>query len=223
MNILKQILRKIYHIVWFFRSKMAGVQFLKPNYVYFDRFNEASVVIDVGCGHEAEFSRYLIEKYNLRAFGVDPTRKHAQFLKIIEESTKGKFRHLALAITGENGFITFNESEQNESGSILSGHTNIINDDIKTYEVESVNLHELVRRIGLTPIDFIKLDLEGAEYKLLEGISEKDLEPFKQIYVEFHHHCTNYSIRDTKAIVNKIRGMGFKVFTLDRHNYLFYK
>ena len=223
MKILKQTLIKIRHIVYFFRSKIAGVQFFEPDYLYCDRFNENSVIIDVGCGHKAEFSKHLIKKYNLRAFGVDPTKKHSPFLKIIEENTKGKFHHLPLAITKENGFITFNESEQNESGSILLEHTNIRNDDIKTYKVESVNLQELVRRIGLSPIDFIKLDLEGAEYKLLDGINKKDIEIFKQIYVEFHHHCTNYSIRDTEAIVNKIHGMGFEVFTLDRHNYLFYK
>lgn len=199
------------------------MQFFEPDFVYLDRFNEASVIIDVGCGHKAELSRYLTEKYNLQAFGVDPTVKHTPFLKVIEESTKGKFRHLALAITKENGFITFNESKQNESGSILPEHINVINDDIRTYKVESVNLQELIRRIGLTPIDFIKLDLEGAEYKLLDGITEKELNPFKQIFVEFHHHCTNYSISDTKAIVNKIRDMGFKTFAMDRRNYLFYK
>ena len=205
------------------KMKKLGIQFLRPNYIYLDNFNEKSVIVDVGCGHEAEFSKYMIEKYSLKAFGVDPTRKHTPLLKLFEESTKGKFQHLAIAVTGKDESITFYESKLNESGSILSDHTNVRNDEIITYDVESVSLRELVRRIGTTSIDFLKLDLEGAEYGLLETITKEDISPFKQIFVEFHHHCTNHSIQETKMLVRHICSKGFNVFTLDRHNYLFYK
>lgn len=203
--------------------KILGIQYFPPNYVYFDNFNKLSVVIDAGCGHEAEFSRHLIEKYGLQAFGVDPTRKHTPFLKILEDTTKGKFRCLPLAVTPINGFITFHESRQNESGSILSSHTNMQNDDTITYSVESVNLKGLVQRIGATPVDFLKLDLEGAEYELLNEIGDEDINAFKQIFIEFHHHCTNHTARETKLLVRNICNKGFKVFTRDRRNYLFYK
>ena len=227
MNILKRILRKIYRIIGkqlnLIRMKKLGIQFLPPNYIYFDNFNEQSVIVDVGCGYEAEFSKFMIEKYNLNAFGVDPTMKHTPSLKMLEESTKGKFHHLAIAVTKKDGFITFHESKQNESGSILLEHINIQKDEITSYNVESVSLSELVQRIGTTPVDFIKLDLEGAEYELLDKISDEDINPFKQIFIEFHHHCTNHSTQETKLLVQNICSKGFKVFTLDQHNYLFYK
>ena len=155
--------------------KKLGIQFFPPNYIYFDNFNELSVIVDVGCGHEAEFSKLMIEKHNLNAFGVDPTMKHTPSLKMLEEITKGKFHHLAIAVTKKDGFITFHESRQNESGSILLEHINMQNDEITTYNVESVSLSELVRRIGTTPVDFIKLDLIGAEYDLLDNISDEDI------------------------------------------------
>ena len=97
------------------------------------------------------------------------------------------------------------------------------NDEITSYNVESVSLSELVRRIGTTPVDFIKLDLEGAEYELLDNLSDEDINPFKQIFIEFHHHCTNHTTQETKLLVQNICSKGFKVFTLDYHNYLFYK
>jgi len=227
MNILERVLRKIYQITSIpsrlIKMKILGIQYYPPNYVYFDNFNKSSVIIDAGCGHEAEFSKHLIEKYSLQAFGVDPTIKHTPFLKILEETTRGKFHHLPLAVTPINGFITFHESRQNESGSILSSHTNMQNDDITTYNVESVNLKGLVQRIGATPVDFLKLDLEGAEYELLNEISEEDINPFKQIFIEFHHHCTNHTTRETTLLIRSICNKGFKVFTRDRRNYLFYK
>jgi FkbM family methyltransferase len=227
MVTLKRILRKAYSLTrdlsTSLKMKILRIQYYPPNYVYFDNFNQSSVIIDAGCGHEAELSKHLIQKHKLKAFGVDPTKKHAPYLKILEDITKGKFRHLPLAVTPKSGFITFHESQQNESGSILADHTNILNDDITTYTVESVNLRELLRRIGANPVDFIKLDLEGAEYDLLNDISEEDVNPFKQIFIEFHHHCTAHTIKETMLAVKNICSKGFKAFTRDRHNYLFYK
>ena len=188
--------------------------------LYFDNFNDSSIVVDVGCGHEAEFSKHMIEKYELNAFGVDPTRKHAPFLRRLEEVSMGKFRYLPIAVTKGNGTITFHESSENESGSILTNHTNVLHDSISSYDVESISLSELAREVG-KPIDFIKLDLEGAEYELLKDATEEDLKSFKQIFVEFHHHCTDYTKEETWAICDHICRQGFRPFTLEGHNYLF--
>jgi FkbM family methyltransferase len=216
----KNFARPPYH--WL-RRTINGVRFLEPNYLYLDWFNSSSIVVDVGCGHAAEFSKYLVRKYNLHAFGVDPTLKHAPFLRAIEQASRGNFRHLALAVTKQAGPVTFYESNQNESGSILAEHANIVRDSTRSYQVESVDLPALVGKIGARPIDFIKLDLEGAEYGLLADATESDLKYFNQVFVEFHDHCTNYTFLETQAIVDRVRGLGFKVFTLDKHNYLFHR
>lgn len=227
MKMLKKIQRKIRRDVRkqlsLIKLKKLGIRYFPPNYIYFDNFNESSVIVDVGCGYEAELSRHMIEQHNLNAFGVDPTKKHAPSLKMLEESMKGKFHHLPIAVTEKDGFITFHESRKNESGSILLEHTNMQNDEITTYGVESVSLSALVKRVGTTFVDFLKLDLEGAEYALLDNISSEDIVPFQQIFIEFHHHCTNHSAQETKLLVQSICSKGFRVLTIDHHNYLFYK
>src|SRR5215203_476629 len=148
------------------RMRRLGMTYYPPNYVYFDSFGPESVVADVGCGYEAEFSRHMIATHGLRAFGVDPTRKHAGSLQTLVKSSGGRFVHLPLAVTQRNGVLTFHESRQNESGSILAEHTNVRHDETVTYDVESVSLAELRRRVGGNTVDFLKLDLEGAEYDL---------------------------------------------------------
>ena len=127
-----------------------GISWYPPNYVYLDTFGPSSIVADVGCGYEAEFSRHMIDVHGLRAFGVDPTRKHALFLSELERSSRGRFTHLPLAVSRTTGRLTFHESTQNESGSILTAHTNIQNDATTDYHVESVNLRELVRRLPIS-------------------------------------------------------------------------
>src|SRR5256886_3562008 len=76
------------------RMHELGISWYPPNYVFFDTLGPSSIVADVGCGYEAEFSRHMIDAHGLRAVGVDPTRKHALFLSELEKSSQGRFTHL---------------------------------------------------------------------------------------------------------------------------------
>jgi len=205
------------------RMKLRNIHHFPPNYLYVGAFGKESVVVDVGCGFEAEFSRHVIEKYGVRALGVDPTRKHAPFLAELAKRTNGRFQHVPLAVAPRSGELTFYESRQNESGSFLTSHTNIRHDDVTAYKVEAVGLNELSRKLGVQSVAYLKLDLEGAEYGLFDGLSEEDLGPFTQIFLECHHHCTEHTFAETKQLVRVICKAGFSVFTLDRHNFLFYR
>jgi len=206
------------------KARLLGLEHHKPNFLYMDSFTENSKIIDVGCGYEADFSVHLIEKYNLKSFGVDPTQKHISSLKEISKKTENKFSHLQLAVSSRCGTIIFNETQQNESGSIFEDHCNIFNDEIKNYEVESVTIGELIKRIDVDKIEILKLDIEGAEYDLLSKVTKEELNAVNQLYVEFHHRVVKrYTANDTKTIVERINLLGFKSYSLDNINYLFYR
>ena len=123
------------------------------------------------------------------------------------------------AIVAVSRTLLFHESINNESGSISNGHQNIKKDIIKSYKVEGLNLLSLINKANVSKVDYIKLDLEGAEYDLINSLKENDLAPFKQIYIEFHHFVLKKSYKDTIECVNKIRDMGFKVYSLDFRNF----
>jgi FkbM family methyltransferase len=165
---------------------------------------------------------HMINEYQLKVYAVDPTLKHRKALSILEEKHKGNFIHLPYAITAEDGALTFYESTVNESGSILADHINMRMDETTSYEVKAISLKSLLKYLGVKQIDLLKLDIEGAEYDLISRISREELLPFKQIFIEFHHHAvTNFSEVDTKRIVERVCGFGFKSFSVDDHNYLF--
>ena len=107
----------------------------------------------------------------------------------------------------------------------MDNHTNIKQDKITSYEVNTINLKELKQMVACNGvIDFLKLDLEGAEYDLLENIESSDLDNINQLFIEFHHHCIDsYTLNDTNRLVQKIKNLGFNTFTVDQHNFLFYK
>ena len=227
MNLIQRAVRKVKKIAKFQlrkrKARSLGLYWQHPGFIYRESLDESSVIIDVGCADDADFSIHMIDKYGLKAFGVDPTQKHRPSLAALEERFAGRFKHLPLAVSATNGNITFHESAENQSGSILNDHTNVMNDSVHSYTVESVTLHSLIQRIQKPDVDLLKLDLEGAEYELLSAITEEDVKPFRQIYIEFHHHCTNHSEEETRALVSSICAMGFDVFSLDDHNYIFFR
>ena len=202
---------------------LKNIHYVPRNYLFKGKFNGQDIIIDVGCGFEAEFSMHMIKRFNLKSIGIDPTKKHFNSLKKLEGNTGGKFKHYDLAISVNTGEILFNESESNESGSILSEHKNVRKDKIKTYSVKTFSLADLPLYLDIDEIKYLKLDVEGAEYEIIKNLKKEDLDKYNQIFIEFHHHCTDYSVKDTLDSVRKMTALGFKKLTLNNHDYLFYK
>jgi len=204
--------------------KKKGLKTLAPNYVFFETFNENSIVIDIGCGYEAELSQYLIDHYHIRkAYAVDPTEKHAPALHEIQERHGDRFVHLKYALAEKETELEFFETLEKESGSLLSDHKNVQHDKIRRYNVKTITLEKLLEITSSDKVAFIKIDIEGMEFALFDKIDPELLKRFDQIFIEFHHYSVrSFNKRDTRRIVKKLEGSGMKSFTVDTVNYLFY-
>ncbi len=206
------------------QARRCGISFFPPNYLYRGAFNADSVIIDVGCGYDADFSMEMIKRYNLRSFGIDPTQKHQDALHILSERTGNLFIPIPLAVSADDTEIIFHESSENVSGSIRTDHVNVKNDTIHSYLVQSRSLHGLMQHLQLQTADYLKLDLEGAEYELIRKSDAIAFDYFKQVLIEFHHHCIDaYSINDTHEAISNMCKRGFIPFSFDGHNFLFYR
>ncbi|MBW7835265.1 MAG: FkbM family methyltransferase [Sphingomonadales bacterium] len=228
MKIFRRVMHKINRFskkaVRLWGARKIGLIYEKPNFLYIPRLTPDSVVIDAGCSYEADFSRMMIERYGVKAYAIDPTMKHRHALEKFEKENSNHFIFLPFAISAEDGVLTFHESRTNESGSLMNDHKNVRDDEIISYEVRAMTLNSLLKHIGVANVDILKLDVEGAEYRLLDRVDRADLTPFKQIFIEFHHHAVpRYSEADTKRIVDRICSFGFNKFSLDDHNYLLWQ
>jgi FkbM family methyltransferase len=224
-RLIQGIERRIKIRVRLFRARKQGFRFVAPNFIYLPHnLSSNSVVIDAGCSYQADFSLYMINAFGVKSYAVDPTRKHGDSLRKLEEQYKNRLSYLPLAISAKDSTLTFHESKTNESGSILERHLNIQRDETVSYTVESLSIKSLLNRIHAKEIEILKLDLEGAEYELLSQVQIDELCPIKQMFVEFHHHAVDlFSEKDTLNLVEKIKKFGFKSISLDDHNYLFYR
>jgi FkbM family methyltransferase len=78
---------------------------------------------------------------------------------------------------------------------------------IKT-SCRSVNLHEYCLENGIEKIDYLKMDCEGAEYKIVESLPENFLSTsISKICMEYHDNKDN----KVQNIVDKLLRCGFSL------------
>ena len=195
-----------------------------PCYYIVNNLSSGSVMIDLGTGHDADLSQYLILEYGLRSFGFDPTRKHHPDLNAVVRETKGRFQFYPYALSGSSGVRKFFESEENVSGSFASDHLNIRRDTVTSYDVRTVTLGQVFDLLRLDHVDLLKMDIEGEEYDALSTTPPDVLRRIGQLVVEFHHHYVDHITRsDTDHVVSRLCQAGFRPFTTDKINYLFFR
>ena len=150
-----------------------------------ENITEDSVVIDIGCNH-GEVVRALVDTgCKIYAFEPHPvfygmlnskfSRESNVFLSneaVWRNKEKRKF-YFKKSRTAINGGATLMEEKEN----IIDHSLNI--------EVDCLDIAELIGRFD--SVDILKIDVEGAEYELLDRLYESGLhERVKSIYFEDH-------------------------------------
>jgi FkbM family methyltransferase len=181
-------------------------------------------VVDCGLGWDADFSQAVIRMFGSKCYGFDPTRKHQEHLGRVAAGQNGLFRFYPLAIAEKAGPAVFYESLENVSGSLWASHVNIRRDRVNSYPVQCITLADLPRWTGGAPIDLLKLDVEGAEYGIIEASDRRVFDGIGQIVIEFHHESVQGRTQDdTRRAAAGLEACGFLPYTRDGSNYLFFR
>ena len=79
-------------------------------------------------------------------------------------------------------------------------------------EVEApvARLATLVTRVGGRPPDLLKLDIEGAEYRVLPELLASGFRP-RQSLVEWHHRWAETGPRATRQAIRQLNAAGYLV------------
>src|SRR5437868_4699750 len=136
-----------------------------------------AVVVDLGA-NTGRFSAKMIAKYGCRSYAAEPSPQI--WRQIPEMVGLHKFN---VAISGKDGPLHFNISDNSECSSQYSKN---YGKSIEQIEVEGVRISTFLKRIGVTAIDMLKIDIEGSEFDVLADLSPALLKNVKQMSVEFH-------------------------------------
>jgi FkbM family methyltransferase len=143
-----------------------------------------SVVIDAGA-HRGQFSAEIIRRFGCKCHLVEANPALAAQLAV-----PGSVSVTNAALSAEDGSALLHLTENPESSSLTSNAATEAN---RAIEVETVTLQTLRERLGLKKIDLLKLDIEGAEFGLIETTDDDTLRGIDQITVEFHDFQPRFS------------------------------
>lgn len=159
------------------------------------------VVLDLGANIGA-FSVFAA-KNGARVFAFEPeSTNYAQLKKNLELNSLNGVTVFKKAVGGNNGFAQMSHAKVNR------GASSIVNKRSSTFEqVEVVTLEHALKLCGVDEVDFLKVDIEGSEYSLIESASLDTLRRIQAIAMETHP----VSGKRVAYLVAKLRDAGFDV------------
>ncbi len=161
---------------------LGGVREIFDREIYEFQPNTSSpFIVDCGAniGLSVIYFKQLFPDAIIEAFEPDP-----EIFDILKFNINSfQFEEVTVfqkAVWSENGIITFRQ----EGG--FSGRIPKPEDKDNLIEVPCVDLSEILLK---KPVDFLKIDIEGAEYEVLLSC-RKALSNVKNIFIEYHSHIT---------------------------------
>ena len=161
-----------------------------------------SIIIDLG-GHQGYFSQQMNNRYKCTAYVVEPV--YSLYESIIASPLLKKYN---FAVAGDVGETVFYESENIQAGSILGQNVDF---NGEAYTVKTKSLSNFIDELGLTEVDLLKVDIEGAEIQLINTIDAKDAFCIKQMTVEFHDSTPNPNVQEIDVLesIQHLKAFGF--------------
>lgn len=169
--------------------------------------NSNSIIYSVGVGTDISFDLALISNYHVTIHAFDPTPKSIDWVK--SQSVPKEFILHEYGLANYDGKANFDPPENplHISHKIISGGAS----NNKSIEVEVAKLSTIMKKLNHQHIDILKMDIEGAEYDVIDDIVNSNIN-ITQLLIEFHHRFTSITIKKTKDAIKKLNLHGYKVF-----------
>lgn len=210
---LKKALKHVLgHDLWIRTETSLPTRFYGSRYggwsVLADSVGQDSVVYSFGIGEDVSFDLELIRSTGCVVHGFDPTPKSLAWVESNIEEPRFQMHPWALAT--EDGTLTrwLPDNPEHVSASLVSAARR----SQQSFDAECRGLESVMRELGHDAIDVLKMDIEGAEYGVLESLAKsKVLDQVSQLLVEFHHRMDGFAKQQTLNAIRQLRTCGFRV------------
>jgi len=97
---------------------------------------------------------------------------------------------------------------------------NIQEEDIQTAEVEFITFLDLIKKYSINSIDKLQIDVEGAEYIIMNSINYQEIKINKIFFESKHFDGTFTEGKKLNKIKEKLISNGYKLEQVDKENIL---
>lgn len=175
--------------------------------------DSSSIVYSFGVGDTIEFDLELIERTGATVHAFDPTPVSLRTLS--DAVLPSAFHFHQVAAAASDGVLRLYPGVRKD-GSLSETMYTLVEDERsrdKVIEVPARTVASLRHELGHAEIDLLKLDIEGAEYSVVDQLLESGIRP-AQLLIEFHHRHSPDGVRGTIDLVARIRAAGYRIFAL---------
>jgi FkbM family methyltransferase len=133
--------------------------------------------IDVGANDpvNASVTKGFYDK-GYHGINIEPIRRHFDQL----QKQRPKDINLQVAVSNAKGMAHFYETDSDELSTIISGlgQSYKTTYGVKEYDVPTRTLTDICTEYRVTEVHFLKIDVEGAEREVLEGLDLRSIRPW---------------------------------------------
>jgi len=223
---------KGYCFDWSYLIGKSSNDLFKGENIFLSKFDSLKIknCIDIGC-NIGEFSKAILKNQNTKIVAFEPLPGCKKDLEQIKQIYDSRFIYFECALSNKNGFDYINFGDKKSGLASLEKKINKIDylDKVNknSIKIELKKLNNFIDNDNFNNIDFIKIDTEGHEFKVLEGgldfIKKSNI---KLIQIEFnrHHLFTNNTINQFSEmldnyIVTQMNLINGKLIEVDKNHY----
>ena len=165
-------------------------------------------VVDIG-GHIGIFSIFMSKKVPLgKIYVYEPFPEN---FSLLEENVKlNNCSNIVLsnkAVCGEKGKRIIFKSAKN------SGGHSLYTQEGRRDEIDCTTLEDILKSNGLSFVDFLKMDCEGAEYEIIRETPKEIMRSIKFIALEYHFKAQYPNLPDSsEELVRQLEEIFFIKF-----------
>ncbi len=191
----------------------ANVWILKEYEIEGFEIRENDLIIDIG-GHVGLFALYAsLRCLKGKIISIEPHPKNFSLLK--ENMNNNNFLKTRLvnkAITNSNeGIKLFIDSLDDSAHSIYGMGKESI-------QIKSITLSNIMSENNFSKCDFLKIDCEGAEFEIMQSLSDEEVLKIEKICLEYHLKGNSLSSLD--KLRNRLERIGYYVNIKSTNDFL---
>ena len=142
---------------------------------------------------------------------------------IIDKSKKDFFYYVkkkSIAKLGKHWASQIGSFDKNHILNHKNKRFDIKEDDIETIQIEFITFDDLIQKYSIKSIDKLQIDVEGAEYKIMNSINFQKIEINKILFESKHFDGTFVEGKKLQEIEEKLKSNGYKLQQIDKENIL---
>jgi FkbM family methyltransferase len=176
-----------------------------------DYIQPDAIVYSVGVGQDISFDIALMQRFGVGIHAFDPTPQSIAWVR--QQPLPETFVLHEYGLADFDGTVAFSppENPQHISHTLLDRP--VTQSDAIRVSVKA--LGTIMQELGHDQIDLLKMDIEGAEYQVIEGMAQSAIRP-TQVLIEFHHRFPEVGCQKTKTAIDQLTQMGYSLFAVSR-------